>query len=175
MLQPIPFLQLNLKIHQAFHKQWFLLTSGDYKKGTYNTMTISWGSMGVIWEKPFVQVVVRPVRYTFGFMEQFDTFTLCAFPKKYRKALSLLGEKSGRDGDKIALSGLSPIPSSVVDAPCFSEAELVIECRKIYWHDLDPAHFLDPSTKQEMYPAEDYHRAYFGEILAVMGCETYQG
>jgi flavin reductase (DIM6/NTAB) family NADH-FMN oxidoreductase RutF len=129
-------------------------------------MTVSWGSLGVIWNKPFAQVVVRPQRYTFQFLEQYPTFTLCAFPRQFRKALSLLGSRSGRDGDKIAASGLTPIPAAVAAAPLYAEASLAIECRTLYWQDLDPAHFLDPAI-QANYPHNDYHRAFFGEILAV--------
>lgn len=129
-------------------------------------MTVAWGSLGAMWNKPFVQVVVRPVRYTYEFMERYDTFTLCAFPEAYRKALSLLGSKSGRDSDKIAESGLTPIPSTKVTAPGFAEADLIVECRKIYWDDFDPAHFLLPEIAQN-YPQKDYHRVYFGEIVAI--------
>jgi flavin reductase (DIM6/NTAB) family NADH-FMN oxidoreductase RutF len=146
--------------------RWLVLTAGDWPSGAYNAMTVSWGAMGVLWDKPVVQVVVRPTRHTFGFMERYGSFTLCAFPEKHRKALSLLGSRSGRDGDKIGPSGLTPVPSSVVAAPRFAEAECVLECRKLYWSDFDPAHFLDPSI-QAVYPIKDYHRAYFGEISAV--------
>jgi flavin reductase (DIM6/NTAB) family NADH-FMN oxidoreductase RutF len=92
-------------------------------------MTVAWGSMGVMWGKPFAQVVVRPVRYTFEFMEQYDSFTLCAFPAEYRQTLLMLGTKSGRDGDKIAESGLTPVVSANVAAPGFAEAELIVELR----------------------------------------------
>jgi len=152
--------------------KWMLLTAGDLEKDSFNTMTVAWGSLGVIWNKPFAQVVVRPTRYTYNFMEQFDTFTLCAFPEKYRKALNLLGTKSGRDGDKIAESGLQPLASSKVAAPAFAEAELIIECRKIYWSDFDPDHFHDPSININ-YPLRDYHRVYFGEIITILGDEKY--
>jgi flavin reductase (DIM6/NTAB) family NADH-FMN oxidoreductase RutF len=135
-------------------------------------MTISWGSLGVMWNKPFVQVVVRPVRYTYEFIERFDTFTLCAFPRAYHKALSLLGTKSGRDGDKIAQAGLTPSAARCVAAPAYAEAKLVIECRKLYWQDIDPAHFLDAQLDRN-YPQKDYHRIYFGEILAVDGVTEY--
>lgn len=174
MLQTIPFTSLKLSSFDIFDNQWFLLTAGDFRKGEYNTMTISWGSLGTMWDKPFAQVVVRPSRHTFKFIDRFETFTLCAFPRAYRKALSLLGAKSGRDGDKIAQAGLTPAASSVVAAPCFAEAELVLECRKIYWHDYEPAHFLDPSTEKKMYPTGDLHRAYFGEVVAVLGSEAYR-
>ena len=92
---------------------------------------------------PFAQVVVRPIRYAYEFMERYDTFTLCAFQKKYRLALGLPGARSGRDGDKIAEAGLTPIASTKVAAPSYAEAELVLECRKIYWNDMENRHFLD--------------------------------
>lgn len=95
------------------------------------------------------------------------------FPAALKPALNLLGSRSGRDGDKIAASGLHPIASKLVSAPSFEEAELVVECRKIYWQDIDPRHFLDPSV-EEHYPKSDYHRLYFGEILAVQGVDAYR-
>lgn len=149
-----------------------LLTNGDFTAGHFNTMTVGWGSLGVMWGRPFVQVVVRPTRYTYEFMEQYDTFTLCAFPEAYRQALQLLGTKSGRDGDKIAEAGLTPIASTLIPAPGFAEAGLIVECRKIYWQDMDPAHFLD-LTIEKHYAKKDYHRIYFGEVVAINGTEAY--
>jgi hypothetical protein len=55
-----------------------------------------------------------------------------------------------------------------VAAPGFAEAELILECRKIYWDDMAPGHFLDPSIEKN-YPQKDYHRIYFGEIVAAYG------
>lgn len=170
--KPIPFYDLQIKCHHLWSKQGLLLISGDFEEGHFNTMTVGWGSLGVMWGKPFAQVVVRPARYTYGFMEQYDTFTLCAFPEAYRQALQLLGTRSGRDGDKIAEAGLTPIASTQVPAPGFAEAELIIECRKMYWQDMDPAHFLDPAIEKN-YPAKDYHRIYFGKVVAIHGTEAY--
>jgi flavin reductase (DIM6/NTAB) family NADH-FMN oxidoreductase RutF len=170
--QPIPIEKLIVRPDHLWDIQWFLLTSGDFAAGRFNAMTVSWGSMGVMWNRPFVQVVVRPVRYTYEFIEQFDTFTLCAFPKEYHAALQLLGTKSGRDGDKIAESGLTPIPSTRVAAPGYAQAELVLECRKMYWDDITPDHFLDLALDKN-YPGKDYHRIYFGEILTVLGEEKF--
>lgn len=163
----------NINAYSFFEKDWLLLSSGDFSDGKYNAMTISWGSLGVMWGRPFAQVVVRPQRHTFAFMERYDTFTLCAFSRQYRRALNLLGTKSGRDGDKIAESGLTPTAASLVQAPAYAEASLVLECRKIYWQDYDPAHFLDPEIARN-YPQNDYHRVYFGEILAVTGADFYR-
>jgi len=171
-LIPISFDGLLVRSHYLWNKQRLLLTAGDFAAGRYNTMTVGWGSLGTMWERPFAQVVVRPSRYTFQFMEQYDTFTLCVLPAHLEPAWQLLGTKSGRDGDKIAESGLTVIASTRVAAPCFAEAELVIECRKMYWDDIVPEHFLDPEIDRN-YANKDYHRIYFGEILAIRGRETW--
>ena len=168
----IPIEQFQTHIFQLWDYRWFLLTSGDFVKGHFNTMTVSWGSTGIMWNKPFIQVVVRPQRYTFPFMEQYETFTLSVLPVAYRKALNLLGTKSGRDGDKIREAGLTPVPASQVAAPTFAEAELVVECKKMYWADFDPTHFVDPTIDRN-YPRKDYHRQYFGEVLAIRGISAY--
>ena len=156
-------------IERIFHlwdKQWLLLTAGDFARNDFNTMTVAWGSFGIMWNKPFVQVVVRPTRYTFEFMEKYETFTLCAFPRQFKKALSLLGSRSGRDSDKIADSGLTPMAAVNIAAPAFAEASIIIECRKLYWQDFEPQHFLDVSIEKN-YPQKDYHRVYYGEVLAI--------
>jgi flavin reductase (DIM6/NTAB) family NADH-FMN oxidoreductase RutF len=172
-LVSIPVHDFVTRIHNLWDRKWFLLTSGDIEKKHFNTMTVSWGYLGIMWNKPVAVVVVRPTRFTYGFMEQYDTFTLSAFDKRYRKDLNLLGSKSGRDGDKIAETKLTVVPSEVVNAPTFNEAELIIECRKIYWDDFKPEHFLDPKIKQN-YPSKDYHRMYFGEIQLIRGLESYR-
>ncbi len=165
---PIAIEAFTVKAYSFFEIDWLLLTSGDFQARKYNAMTISWGSLGVMWGRPFVQVVVRPHRYTYQFMERFDTFSVCAFPKEFHPALSMLGAKSGRDGDKIAAAGLTPTAASCIAAPVYAQAQLAIECRKIYWQDIEPSHFLDPTIDRN-YHEKDYHRIYYGEILAVQG------
>lgn len=162
----IPPDQLVLPPFSHWDDRWFLLTAGDWPSGVFNTMTVSWGSFGTIWNRPFAQVVVRPTRHTFRFMEEYRSFTLCSFPSEHHEALTLLGTRSGRDGDKIAASGLTPEAATSVAAPAFAEADLVVECRTIYWDDLEPGRFLDPSIDRN-YPGKDYHRIYFGEAVAV--------
>jgi len=171
MIAPIKARDLVLPSVDIWFKRWFVLTAGDM--GRFNSMTVAWGSVGGIWDMPFVQVVVRPVRHTFGFMNDFDTFTLCSFPPKYRKDLALLGSRSGRDGDKIALTRLTAMKSEAVAAPCFREADLVVECRKIYWQDLDAGHFLSARI-MENYPQRDFHRIYFGEMLRIRGSGEFR-
>jgi flavin reductase (DIM6/NTAB) family NADH-FMN oxidoreductase RutF len=156
--------QLKIKAVDLWLKKWPVLTSGTIEH--FNSMTVGWGSIGGMWWRPFVQVVVRPSRHTFEFMEKYPTFTVCSFSDTYRDALQVLGTKSGRDGDKITETGLTVVASKVVEAPSYKEADLVLECKKIYWQDMEPAHFIDPTIK-DSYPKKDYHRIYYGEILMI--------
>jgi flavin reductase (DIM6/NTAB) family NADH-FMN oxidoreductase RutF len=168
----IAFDDFNINPFHLFDKQWFLLTCGDFSKKHFNSMTISWGSLGIMWNKPFAQVVVRPTRYTFEFMNRYDSGTLCVFDDSYRSALSLLGSRSGRDGDKIRESGLTPIASANIAAPGYAEADLILECKKMYWQDYDNSHFIMPEI-EEKYPSKDYHRVFFGEIVAIFGTDRF--
>lgn len=160
--------ELSVKIYTLWNDGWFLLTAGNFAEKKYNSMTISWGSMGIMWGRPFVQVVVRPTRYTLEFIESNPDFTICAFPDKYRKALSLLGSRSGRDGDKIKESNLTPGRSTLVSSPSFLEANLVIECKKIYTDVFKPQGFNDASI-DDNYRLGDYHRVFYGEVLTIRG------
>jgi flavin reductase (DIM6/NTAB) family NADH-FMN oxidoreductase RutF len=172
--QDIPIENLMLQSTSLWSKRWLLLASGDFAAGQFNAMTVAWGSLGYLWEKPFAQVFVRPSRFTYQFLEKYDTFTLSAFPTTFKPALDLLGTKSGRDGDKITASGLTPQAAVKVISPAFVEAELVMECQKMYWQDLDKNNILNRGIHRN-YPHEDYHRIYFGEILAITGTPSYSG
>ena len=79
-------------------KEWMLITAGNEQK--CNTMTASWGGMGIMWNKCVVTIGIRPQRYTLGFVEQNDLFTLSFFSEEWRDALKFCGSKSGRDYDK---------------------------------------------------------------------------
>jgi flavin reductase (DIM6/NTAB) family NADH-FMN oxidoreductase RutF len=157
-----PF-DLNDNIFRLLDKDWMLVTAGSMDH--FNTMTASWGGFGILWHKEVSFIFIRPTRYTFGFTEANEYYTLSFFSDKYRKALSLLGSKSGKDVDKVKMSGLSPVPlesGSVV----FKEARLIMECRKLYYQDLSPDRFLDHSIDKN-YPLKDYHRMYVGEIQLI--------
>jgi len=168
----IEFVDFLVRSHSLWAKQWLLLTSGDFSKDDFNCMTVGWGSFGTMWNKPFVQIVVRPTRYTYGFMERHDSFTLCVFPERFRKDLVTLGTKSGRDGDKLAEVNITPEASTRIAAPGYAEAELTVECRKIYSNDFEPARFLDERIEKQ-YPEKDYHRIYYGELVAIFGEQQY--
>jgi len=169
----IPVNDFKLRINDLWYNRWFLLTSGSWDKKDFNTMTIAWGFFGIMWNKPVAAVVVRPTRYTFEFIEKYEDFSLSSFGKEYKRDLGFLGSHSGRDGDKLSETGLTPVPSTLIGSPAFDEAELIIECRKIYKDDLKPENFLDLETDKH-YPEKDYHRMYFGEILKISGALKYK-
>ena len=166
-MKEIPLDQLTLPVFETFSKGWFLVSAGDYAAADWNCMTVSWGFLGTMWGKPVAQIVIRPQRYTREFLDRHDTFTLSAFPEEQRGALSLLGKKSGRDCDKVALAGLHPTSSLHVAAPSFEEASMTLECKKLYRQPMDKGSFLDSGILPKWYPGEDYHIVYIGEILAV--------
>ncbi len=153
------------KAFQNIGNEWALLSAGDAKH--FNTMTISWGSLGFIWQRPVITVLVRPPRYTHKFMDEFEHFSVSFYDRKYRKALNLLGTQSGRDTDKIAQSGLTP--AFVDGVPTFKEAYLTVIARRIYRGQLESAGFLVPPMDAEFYPEKDYHTAYFAELVNTVG------
>jgi len=145
--------------------EWALLSAGNSEK--YNTMTISWGSMGIMWSKPIFIAVVRPQRYTKEFVDNHDLFTVSFYPGKYRKALELLGTKSGKDTNKISESALTPLHVDCTVA--FEEAHTILICKKLHGgQQLNPSFFIDISLDSTIYPDKDYHYYYTGEIVKVL-------
>lgn len=158
----------NLAPLYAIDEEWALLTSGGKEK--FNSMTISWGGLGTIWNKPVVTVYVKPIRYTYEFMENNEYFTLSFYDENYRKDLGILGSKSGRNLDKIALTNLTP--EFLDNATTFKEAKLTIVCKKIYFQDLDINNIDIKSVTQEevdrFYKTEPAHRMYIGEVIDII-------
>jgi flavin reductase (DIM6/NTAB) family NADH-FMN oxidoreductase RutF len=149
---------------------WALLTAGSGGTG-WNTMTVSWGGLGELWGRDTAFVFVRPHRYTFEFINAASLFTLSFFDKSHHRALEFCGANSGRDEDKAARTGLSPIvfnSGKAAGGIGFEEASEIIICRKLYTHDFNPAAFLDPFIEKECYPQKDYHRMFIGEVVSLM-------
>ncbi len=144
--------------------EWALLSAGNTEKS--NTMTVSWGGLGVIWGKHVVTIYVRPTRYTYEFCENSDYFSLSFPGKESKKDMGVLGSLSGRDCDKIAKTKLSMCFYD--ETPYIEQSELVFICKKLYYSDLEPEHFYDTDIENN-YPKKDYHRIYIGEIIKILG------
>ncbi len=142
---------------------WALLTAGT--KDKFNTMTVSWGGIGELWNKDVCFVFVRPQRYTYEFMENNDYFSLSFFGGEYKKELGICGSKSGRDIDKMAETGFNPI--DLGEAVGFEQAKVNVVLKKLAYQDMKPDGFLD-ETIMKNYANNDFHRVYVGEIVKVM-------
>ena len=134
--------------------------------------------MGNVWgpnggDISTVTVYIHPARYTQEFMAKYDTFTVSFFPESHRKALGYLGSHSGRNEDKVANSGLTPVVAG--NGVTFKEADLTFVCKKLYEHQFDEAYLAD--SVKEYYAANpsvytqagkdrwEPHYMYIGEVV----------
>jgi flavin reductase (DIM6/NTAB) family NADH-FMN oxidoreductase RutF len=139
------------------------VTVSDGKR--LNTMTIAWGSIGFLWNRPVFTLYVRPSRYTDAVLNGSDSFTI-SVPEagEYREALALCGTRSGRDLDKIEASGMRAVSSDKVLAPVLEIPGRHLECRILYREEFDAEGIPGP-VRERHYPEGDFHRVYYGEIL----------
>jgi hypothetical protein len=150
---------INGSVFSDIGSKWMLI-SASKPDGSINTMTASWGTMGVLWNKNIFVCFVRPQRFTHEFTEASDKISISFFGEEYREALTICGRKSGRDCDKIKLANLTPFTNE--NGVGFNEAERIIYGKKIYAGKLDPKCFL--SEDIEKHYNNDYHTVYICEI-----------
>lgn len=144
-------------------KDWGLITAGTKKK--YNTMTISWGGIGFLWNKPVTYTFIRPQRYTKEFVDKEEKFSLTFFDEHYRQDLTYLGRTSGKQLDKITQTHLTPLFFEGI--PYLKEAKLVMFCKNLYKQYLTEQAFLFPETIIKNYPNLDFHMLYISEITSI--------
>ena len=155
--------EINDNLIRLIASDWMLVTAGTPEK--FNTMTANWGGTGYLWNKNVVFAFVRPERYTYGFIEDTGGFTLTFFDEKYRDELNLCGTMSGRDCDKVAETGLTPHFTDM-GYPAFTEARLVMECRKLYADQLTRDAFIDSEPLKTHYSTKGgLHKMYIAEIV----------
>lgn len=163
MQKEINIRELKDNFVKMISNDWALLTAG--KNDDFNTMTVSWGGIGELWNKDVCFVFVRPQRYTYEFIEKNDYFSLSFFGGEYKKELGICGSKSGRDIDKMAETSF--IPVDLGDAVGFEQAKVNIVLKKLAYQDMKPDGFIDESIMKN-YANNDFHRVYVGEIVKVM-------
>ena len=149
--------------YDKFNSEWALVTSGTIND--HNSMTISWGSMGTIWNKEVVTIYIKPIRYTHTYIESNDMFVVSFFSKEYKKALSIMGSRSGRDVNKDELADLTPIEYKGVTL--YKEAHTSFICKKIYQNELD-INFIPEEHINTYYKEEAPHTMYIGEIIEII-------
>jgi flavin reductase (DIM6/NTAB) family NADH-FMN oxidoreductase RutF len=166
-LKKISIDELNLNPFTAIGKEWFLLTAGSID--SFNTMTASWGGVGVMWGKNVVTTVVRSNRHTFDYINTQDTFTISFYPQECKDILNYCGSHSGKDVDKVAETGLKPV--ALDGGVAFEQSKLVFVCKKLYAQELDTKNFTDTECTKWYSDTNPIHTAFVGEIVAVYSQE----
>jgi len=127
-----------------------------------NTMTIGWATIGYVWRKPVLMVLVRDSRHTFGIIEKAADFTVSVPMTDMKDAIMFCGTKSGRDYDKYKECSLELAEARKVVSPIINTPGIHFECKIVFKAAMDPA-YLD-AEYEKLYPEKDYHTLYFGEI-----------
>ena len=165
VFQPRPADVVELNPFTKIGKEWALVSSGS--KSRFNTMTISWGGMGVLWGKNVAYIFVRDSRYTKEFLDQGEFFTVSFLGEECRDALNYCGKNSGRDtADKFKDAGLTVAFRHGIPYP--DEANFVVMCKKMAAVPITEDSFCDNSIKEKWYADKDYHTLYIGEIIDIM-------
>ncbi|MFR7707963.1 MAG: flavin reductase [Alistipes inops] len=133
----IPADRMPGNVIEMIGRQWMLVTAGSGEQ--CNTMTASWGGIGVIWGQPAATVYIRPQRYTREFVDAEPRLTL-SFMGRSTAGRWLTAAHSGRTEEKIARAGLT-VEHTPAGTPCIGGAEIVLECRKMYRDRFDPRNF----------------------------------
>lgn len=163
--QPFPIDLLEINPFTKIGKEWALVTAGSKKNA--NTMTVSWGGVGVLWGKNVAYIFVRDSRYTKEFIDQGDFFSVSFFGEKYRDALNYCGAHSGKDVEnKIENAGLTL--ASAHGIPYLDEGNLVLLCQKMAAVPITEENFVMSKIKDKWYADDDYHTMYVGEIIEVL-------
>ena len=163
MQKEINIRELKDNFVKMISNDWALLTAGTMDG--FNTMTVSWGGIGELWNKDVCFVFVRPQRYTYEFIEKNDYFSLSFFGGEYKKELGICGSKSGRDIDKMAETGFLPVDFE--NAVGYEQAKVNVVLKKLAYQDMKPDDFIDESIMIN-YANNDFHRVYVGEIVKVV-------
>lgn len=155
--------KLELDIFARFENKWALVCAGS--KESFNAMAISWGGLGTLWERPAATVYVKPIRYTWDFLQKNDYFTVIFLPEKLKKAVGIMGSRSGRDGDKVSLAGLTPV--FLEKGVSFREAETTLVCRKMYSQDMK-RDTMPAEVIADYYTTEEPHTMFVGEVTEIL-------
>lgn len=160
MFEKVTTAEFAVNPFSAIGEDWMLVTAGTATAA--NTMTASWGGLGVLWGQDVAFVFIRPQRYTKEFIDREGKFSLCFFDG-YKKEMGLLGSVSGRDRDKIAEAGMH---LTMLDGvPVFEEARLALLLETIYTDEIHPERFAAAGLDEKWYANHDYHTVYVARVL----------
>ena len=113
-----------------------VLVVGSYDAGGRpNVMTAAWGGIACS-RPPCVCVSLRAATASHGNIVTRKAFTISLPSREQAAQADYFGLVSGRDVDKLAVTGLTPVAAEFVDAPCVAQFPLVVECEVVQVHEL---------------------------------------
>jgi flavin reductase (DIM6/NTAB) family NADH-FMN oxidoreductase RutF len=131
-----------------------VLIVGTYDAaGKPNAMTAAWGGICCS-SPPCVAVSLRKATYTYGNIVRQGAFTINIPSEKYAREADYFGMVSGKKRDKFAETGLTPVRSTLVNAPYIAEFPFALECKLIQQIELG------------------LHTQFVGEILDIKADES---
>lgn len=150
-----------------------LTTKADDK---VNSMTISWGTLGIEWAKPIFTVFVRENRFTKAQLSKNPEFTInIPYGEFNKKILGVCGTQSGHAVDKIKELNLTLESPSKISVPGIKELPLTLECKVVY-QQTQAEQDITEANRKMFYPQDvdssfhgankDYHTVYYGEIVS---------
>ncbi len=173
MKRKIEVLDYANEILKAVKSGVLLTTKSDDK---VNSMTISWGTLGIEWNKIIFTVFVRENRFTKKLLDKNPEFTInIPMSDVSKDILGFCGTKSGYDMDKIKELNLTLESPDKISVPAIKELPLTLECKVIYKQKQDENEITE-EHKTRFYPQDvdssfhgsnkDLHTAYYGEIIS---------
>ena len=173
MIREVNIYDYMNQIHRVLNKGVLLTTKADHR---VDSMAISWGQLGIEWNRPIFTTFVRTGRFTYELLEKNPEFTV-NFPiadENIAKYIAFCGTKTGRDTDKHLEVGLDLIESPHVNVPGVKQLPLTLECKVIY-RQMQDEKAVPVELKSDFYPQDvassfhgsnrDYHEMFFGEIV----------
>ena len=159
-------------LHGALERGGAFLTV-NASEGRANPMTIGWGQVGMVWNRPVFTVLVRESRYTYNCICEADAFTI-SVPRAgdFSDALALCGSRSGRELDKVAEAGLTLLAGQAVAAPVIEGCLQYYECRILARTQQARPNFASTDVLNQFYRNGDHHLVVFGEIVAAYAEEA---
>jgi len=160
------------------------------REGRYNIITVAWAGT-ICTNPPMVSISVRPERYSHPILKETGEFVLNLTTRELTYATDYCGVKSGRDVDKFAQLGLTPVAADRLKAPLIKESPVNIECKvtqilELGSHDMFMAEvvavhaderYMDENHRFHLEKADPIvysHGTYYacGEALGTFGCSV---
>jgi len=161
----VNYLSIAEKVLQQIKSKGAFLITKSQDDAKINVMTIGWASIGYMWRKPIMTVMVRKSRFTHHIIEKAESFAVSIPGDDLEEVLDFCGTKSGRDFDKFKECNLTIVPAQKVDTPIINLSGFHYECKIVCKSEMNPD-FLCEEYKEDVYADNDYHTFYFGEIVA---------